>query len=124
MEQYNVLVCGSRDYNNIDRLEDILLKSFLLMAANGYEPVLINGAARGADNLAAAVAMRCNLKIKQFPPDWVTYGKAAGPKRNLQMVGVADIVIAFLRSDRENKGTRCTIEMAKKKGIRVIEVID
>jgi len=124
MKEYKILVCGSRDYNNYEHMYDDLLKVFTSLLSVGVKPILINGAARGADNLAASIAIKYDIEIRQFPPDWTKFGKAAGPIRNQAMVDEADIVLAYLRSDRENKGTKITMGMAAKKGIPVIEKID
>lgn len=37
-----------------------------------------------------------DLPVKQFPADWKTHGKAAGPIRNKQMAEYADAAIIFV----------------------------
>ena len=49
------------------------------------------------------------------PADWEHFGKAAGPKRNMQMAKIADAVIAFW--DGESRGTQSMIECAKDENI-------
>ncbi|MEU9871140.1 DUF2493 domain-containing protein [Actinomadura sp. NPDC048021] len=61
--------------------------------------------------------------IIRYPADWNKYGKAAGPKRNKQMVNDhldADYVLAFPLG--ESKGTRGCMKYAKWMGLDVINL--
>lgn len=111
-----VLVCGGRNYNDADRIFDVL---------NDYDrdfnfTVLIHGGASGADSHAARWAEIGNLKIHTFQANWKKYGKSAGPKRNQRMLdeGKPDLVIAF----PGGVGTRDMVTRAKDAGVHVIEV--
>ena len=61
-----------------------------------------------------------NMKLKVYPADWELHGKSAGPIRNQQMLieGKPDLVLAF----PGGKGTAHMVSIAKKKGVKVIEV--
>jgi hypothetical protein len=64
--------------------------------------------------------------VYSFPADWETYGKAAGPIRNTQMLteGNPDMVAAFHNDISKSKGTKNMIVQAKKAGIKVILLTD
>ena len=109
-----VLVCGSRDWNDIDTIY-ATLDGLYLQATMGHlsveisEFVLIEGGAPGADSIAAQWAKNSpthsynekpddpHFEHLQFRADWRKYGKAAGPLRNQQMLdeGKPDVVRAF-----------------------------
>ena len=55
------------------------------------------------------------LSLEKYPADWEHFGKASGPKRNMQMAKIADAVIAFW--DGESRGTQSMIECAKGENI-------
>lgn len=106
-----VLVCGSRTYTNQDPVREELAK---LPA----DAVIIHGAARGADSLAANIARDLGLQVEGYPADWDKYGKSAGYRRNIEMLSQKpDLVIAFW--DGVSPGTAHTIQEARKRGIPV-----
>jgi hypothetical protein len=79
--------------------------------------------ARGADTWAA---MWGSTKIPRenqldFPAQWHKYGRAAGPKRNQQMLdeGKPDLVIAF--GGLNGRGTNDMVRRSKNAGILVLE---
>lgn len=108
-----VLVCGGRDYENLDHLYAVL------DAAHAACPItqVIHGAARGADSMARDWASLREVPHAPFPADWNAYGRSAGPIRNKQMlmVGRPDLVIAF----PGGLGTQNMIEQARRFGVPV-----
>lgn len=125
-----VLVCGGRDYANKDRVFSIL--NSLSGQAMGDEPnpswlprpdlFIISGGAKGADTLAIDWAVVHWVPFQEYPADWSTHGKAAGFIRNKQMLeeGKPDLVVAF----PGGKGTKMMIDIARKAGVAVEEIID
>ena len=111
-----VLVCGGRTYNNKETIHEVLSSIHKETPIS----VLIHGAAKGADTLAGCWARENNIKEKQCPALWNTYGKAAGSIRNQQMLdsNTVELVIAF----PGGKGTADMINRAKKSGIEVKEI--
>lgn len=107
-----VLVCGSRHW-----LDKATIKQELETIKN--ISVVIHGACRGADILAAQVAKELNIPIEEFPADWKLYGLSAGPKRNQQMLdeGKPDYVLAFHENINSSKGTKDMISRAAKANI-------
>jgi hypothetical protein len=58
--------------------------------------------------------------IERHPANWDRYGRAAGPKRNQEMVDLgANICLAFPMPG--GRGTQDCIRRARKAGIKVIE---
>lgn len=80
---------------------------------------IIEGGARGADSLGAQYAEEVGIPSRRFPALWGTYGKAAGPIRNTQMLkeGAPDLVVAFLAPN--SRGTKHMISIAEKAGVPV-----
>lgn len=89
------------------------------------EPVIIQGGAKGADYLAKIWAYTHKFECIEYPADWKTYGRAAGPIRNLQMLkeGKPDLVVAFMVPN--SRGTKHMVESAQKAGIqtRIVEIL-
>ena len=113
-----VLVCGGRDYNNYQKVYAILdqYKETLPITT------LIQGGAKGADFAAKLWAKKHNIEVLDFLADWETYGKAAGPIRNSEMLvrGKPDLVIAFPGA----KGTANMVSQAREAGVEVVEIKD
>jgi hypothetical protein len=89
-----VLVCGGREYG---KSQDELLQLEAVLSRIPHIEVVIHGAARGADALAGDWARRNGVKEEIYPADWNSFGRAAGPMRNLEMLkaGKPDLVVAF-----------------------------
>lgn len=111
-----VLVCGGRDYNDYDRLEDELN---LVWRVHG-DFTVISGMARGADTLAVRYAEAYDCPLEKFPADWDKYGRSAGYIRNQQMLdeGKPDLVVAF----PGGRGTENMIQIARKAGVEVEKI--
>lgn len=110
-----VLVCGSRHFNDFEKLCDVLDA----MDAHCEITEIIEGGARGADRLAVRWANDLRIPVREFPADWDKHGKAAGPIRNSQMLreGMPDMVVAFLAPN--SRGTAHMISIAEKAGVPV-----
>jgi hypothetical protein len=114
-----VLVTGGRDYNEPDRLSEVLTDIWRRRAAWG-DLVIIHGGARGADFLANTWASAHMLQVRRFGAMWDRYGKAAGAIRNQQMLdeGKPDLVVAF----PGGRGTADMVRRARANGVEVQEV--
>lgn len=97
-----LIVAGSRDFDNYDRLSDIL--DTVWLESELYPLEVVSGGARGADRLGERWADEAGCTVKRFPADWETHGKAAGIMRNIEMAQYADALVAFW--DGKSKGTR------------------
>lgn len=106
-----IAIVGSRNLR-IDHMEDFLPKQVT---------EIISGGAIGIDLCAKRFAMERNIKLTEFLPDYKRYGKCAPLKRNEQIVNHAEKVLAFW--DGKSRGTKYTIDYAKKQGIDVQVVL-
>lgn len=103
---FKVVIAGGRDFNDFDLLTKICDE-----VLEGYENIeIVSGGAKGADALAKKYAKLHGYKYTEFPADWNTHGKAAGPIRNNQMAEYSHLLIAFW--DGKSKGTRNMIDRA------------
>jgi hypothetical protein len=79
---------------------------------------VIHGGAHGADQCAGVAAEQLGYGVHVFRADWGQFGKRAGIVRNNLMLDTnPDLVIAFW--DGQSRGTKHTIDEARKRGIEV-----
>ena len=104
-------IVGSREYPLPDLVRRTVEKIY---EKYGDNAVIVSGGARGVDTIAVDTAKRLFMPYLIFPANWDKYGKPAGPRRNSQIVAVADYIVAFW--DGQSSGTNNTVEKARKKG--------
>lgn len=111
-----VLVCGGRDFNN----RKIAYAALDQLDKEYKFDTLIDGMAKGADELGFDWAISRGVVTERYRADWDKFGKSAGPIRNQQMLteGVPDLVVAF----PGGVGTADMINRAEKAGIPVKRV--
>ncbi len=111
-----VLVCGGRDF--CDR--EGLFHTLDALASSEGVSVIIQGATRGADSLAAEWALLRGVPSEAYAADWATLGNSAGPVRNQQMLemGKPTRVLAF----PGGRGTADMIRRARLGGVTVVEL--
>lgn len=109
-----VAVIGSRGLR-VDNLEKYLPKE---------TTEIVSGGARGIDACAREYAVRNNIKLTEFLPEYERYGRSAPLKRNLLIIDYADYVLAFW--DGKSHGTKYVIYNCKKKNkpVRVLIEIE
>lgn len=98
-----VLVTGSRSIADIDISK--YLKNI---------DVLLTGGAKGVDSLAITYAEKNGIKHIEVLPNYAKYHRAAPVIRDEEMVKKCERVIAIW--DGKSKGTKHTIDFAKKYG--------
>ena len=76
---------------------------------------IVSGGAKGADTYAKEYAIKNNIPIIEFLPDYRKYGRKAPLMRNLQIVDNCDFLLAFW--DGISRGTKFTIDYAEKHGV-------
>lgn len=137
-----ILVCGGRDFANVAELPWNMpgddperlrvereyefgwqwLENHILDLEDSIygELIIITGMATGADTLGYDFGKNYADKVLEFPADWNTYGRKAGPIRNKQMLeeGKPDLIVAF----PGGRGTAHMVRIAKEAGVKVIEV--
>ena len=79
--------------------------------------IVVTGGAPGADSMAESAAMSAGLTVVVCKANWQKWGRQAGPIRNIAIVEIADVIVAFW--DGKSPGTQDTINKAKRAGKRV-----
>jgi len=119
----HVLVCGGRDYQNVEQLYKVLdWVDGSWESADSIGPIstIISGHARGADQLAEKYANEKNIPLEVYPAEWDVYGKSAGVIRNQEMLdeGQPDLVVAFPGGN----GTAHMVKIAQKANVMMLQV--
>ena len=91
-----LLVCGGRSFGLVHS-EKLTISSALQTLHNMRRiTLLIHGAARGADSIAASIAHANQITCAAFPANWALHGKSAGARRNTMMLQAQpDLILAF-----------------------------
>jgi hypothetical protein len=121
----SVIISGSRHLHvthaQISDGLDALTDEFGIVCSE-----VVSGCARGVDRGGESYAAACgDLPIKRFPitqQDWRTYGKSAGPRRNMHMAQYADAALLFW--DGQSRGTKDMLEQmqGRRKPFRVVRI--
>jgi hypothetical protein len=114
-DRLTVLVCGGRDFVRGSALRAALLR----LHTHQRITRVVTGGARGADALAATWARDYGVSLAEYPADWRTHRRAAGPIRNAAMLAAEspDLVIAF----PGGRGTADMVAKARAAGVAVWE---
>ena len=99
-----IAIIGSRNLT-VNNIEDYLPKE---------TTCIISGGAKGIDTCAREFAKQKGLDLKEYLPDYKRYGKAAPLYRNVEIITVADFVIAFW--DGKSRGTKYSIDKCEEMG--------
>src|SRR5579864_4718634 len=122
MKPYRIVVTGSRHWTDLHAIAEAI---FDVSEVRGVAQVtIIQGGARGADELALKVAVDLGHPHETFSlttADWQEAGRAAGPKRNRRMLDAgADLVLAFpVGGPAASPGTWDCIRAAVERGVPV-----
>lgn len=111
MSRRNVLVCGSRDWDDYDAVYGKLCE----LDPESWE--ILEGGARGADTAAVVAAQALDLHVRTFAPDPAVPSPQRYHDRNDEMLALADRVIAFW--DGKSRGTKSVIAKATDRGLEV-----
>ena len=108
-----IAIAGSRTIDNID------ISLYIPQNAT----LIISGGAKGIDTLAEEYADKKRISKLILRPRYDLYRKNAPLKRNNEIVDMCDKIIVFW--DGKSKGTKHTIDYAKKVGkpIKIISNI-
>lgn len=112
-----LLVCGDRDWTDNPYLFSTLDRIHRLFRIDA----VVEGGARGADIAARVWADRRGIEVEEYPAEWETFGRAAGPRRNQQMLNSLvvgqDLVVAFHEEFDTSLGTKDMVTRAAHKGV-------
>lgn len=82
---------------------------------------IVSGAARGVDTAGEEYADYYDIPVKRFYPDWDTFGKSAGYRRNLEMGQYADALLLIW--DGESKGSGHMKDIMRKLNKPIYEIV-
>ena len=106
-----VIIAGCRNYTNYEQAKEYI--DFCISnIRQKYELIFVSGGCTGADAIGERYAKENGFKLEVYPAKWKKYGKAAGPKRNAEMVKIGDYFICFW--DNKSAGTKSLIILARK----------
>lgn len=117
-----VVINGSRQFTNYNLLEEKCYEILAPYIEKGFNIIIREGSARGADTLAIRFAKENNFELQDYKADWDRFGRGAGFKRNIEMIeGVngdkkANILISF---NMNTPGTNHTIRYAMNQALWV-----
>lgn len=112
-----ILVTGSRDWNDWHHVFNWMEYAFSRFPG----AVLVHGAARGLDSMAAYVWQEAyGGTVDPYPADWYGLKRKAGMVRNAHMVSLgADLCLGFPLP--QSIGTYGCMKLARKAGIETID---
>lgn len=116
MENFKVIIAGSRGFSNYKLLKE-KCNEYLREKRKEYNIIIISGGARGADFYGEKYAQDEGFSLEVFLANWNKFGKSAGFRRNEQMAEVSDALIAFW--DGKSHGTKHMIEIMENKKLLV-----
>lgn len=120
-ERGRILITGSRSWTDAATIQHALV-----FRIPWKRVTIVSGACpTGADRLCEEAAEMLGYTIERHPARWEVYGKAAGFRRNEEMVKLgADRCLAFIRNN--SSGASHTARLAKRAGIptRIWQVTD
>lgn len=130
MDELRIIVAGSRNFKDegfVARKIDAFLVELIEGTKTPIQSVtIISGGCRGVDTFGENYAKLRHYNIKQFLPDWATYGRGAGPIRNDSMARFAAEKNGYLLAfwDGKSAGTRSMIAIARNYNvnIRIIKI--
>lgn len=108
-----VLCTGSREWDDIRTIAREL-------QCFPVGTIVIHGGCRGADTACDVVARELGFETRVYHADWTKHHRAAGPRRNQQMIDSEcpiDLCLAFHDDIESSKGTKDMMKRAKKAGI-------
>ena len=75
---------------------------------------IVSGGAAGADYYAREYALKHDIPLREFLPEYQKYGKTAPLIRNIKIVENCDCLIAFWNG--KSRGTKFTLDLAIRNG--------
>lgn len=106
-------IIGSRECTSFDIASHITIKP----------DIIVSGGATGVDTLAKEYAIKNNIPIIEFLPEYDKYGRKAPLMRNIQIVNNCDSLLAFWNGN--SRGTKFTLNYAIKRGVsfKVVRIL-
>lgn len=99
-----IVIAGSRTITDMNILLHVLKLSCYKITK---QDEIVSGGARGVDLLGETYAVKNNIPLKVFKPDWNRYGKSAGVIRNYEMAKYCDKAVII------HNGSKGSLNMIK-----------
>lgn len=120
-----LIIAGSRHFDWKD-IYDKIVQECRLESSENFEHLIkaeeiVSGTASGVDEAGEMYAEFYDIKLRKFPADWKTHGKAAGPIRNREMAKYADALLLIW--DGKSKGSANMKKEMKELGKSVYEIV-
>ena len=113
-----LIVAGSR---NIQYYETVKSAIDELVSQGMVINTIIDGTAKGVDELASRYAKENGIENLRVPAEWHLYRSGAGPVRNRKMAEMGDALLALW--DGKSSGTKNMIKIANDMELQVKIVI-
>jgi len=123
-KEINVIIAGSREFNNYDLLKEVCDRALENRVRDGYKITIVSGHAKGADSLGERYAAERGYELKIFPPEWDKFGKRAGMLRNKKMAEISNALLAFFADGAPSVGTKNMVKIAREKNLIVREIYE
>lgn len=108
-----VAVIGSR------KVKSLNLKEYIPKGTTE----IVSGGAKGVDTFAREYAIKNDIKLTEFLPQYDNFSKNAPLMRNVEIIQYSELVLAFW--DGKSKGTKFVIDKCNALGIKVeVFIID
>jgi len=108
MDEYKLIVAGTRTFTNYQLLSDTINN---IIKVINRDTAIVSGMAPGADKLGYRYGLLNNIKVYEFPANWTGLGKKAGYIRNTEMGKFADALLVFW--DGKSNGTKHMMDYMK-----------
>lgn len=108
-------VIGSRGYNNYEEFKERI--EYLTSNIQDRIIWVSGGCKSGGDALISRYCKESSSDLIEHLPDWDKYGKSAGFIRNKLIIDDVEYLIAFW--NQKSKGTKNSLDLAEKKGIKI-----
>ena len=118
-DRLTLAVAGSRDLTDDDYSVVSEAIDWWLERCGWPEVRIIEGGCRGADELAKAYCRARMVSHVQMRADWNRWGKSAGPRRNEEMIKLADGLVVVRFAD--SRGSADVLSRAEAKGIPIVD---
>lgn len=103
-----ILVTGSREWVDVPFVQRVMMRAYEIAPT----ATLVHGACRGVDAIAAGFWADLGGTVEAWPANWSELGRAAGPRRNEDMVSAgADVCLAFVQNS--SNGARHCLALAE-----------
>jgi YspA, cpYpsA-related SLOG family len=121
---YKVLFFGDRNWEKSYPIKIEIRKLVQWTNRHGYELVIIEGGAEGADLLSRTLALEENVHVCHVPALWEHRHASAGPQRNEVMAALEPHeAIGFHADLTKSKGTKSMVKILDRLEIpyRIVE---